>query len=337
MLQITDDRVVFEGVKFIIIDVTDLLPKNKNWPKGSFHIKQPWNGQPAVNGAYYDIKDRKVEVLYLHQTAGSVTEEGFEAVHNTTAFVVRDPAWVQKPNPKTGELEWVWTGRGRGWPGCCYTFYIPWKPLIYRGKIVIFQCNRIDSVTWHSSDNKNSIACVCQGYFKSRYMRSFSPPPGQTGSPNAVQLEALEGFVKEYAIGKLGIKAENVRGHCDSPHPKPTCPGDTIEGFYRSLQNSVAPEPPSPAPPAVPGMLDLQDWKMRQAALAYLGHDLGQTGQQGNGVDGDPGRFTRLAIEAQEEKFGLKKDGYWDDTFDFVLKMYLLALGVSEADLKALM
>jgi len=337
MDTIDPKRIVFETEEIVIVNIADLLPRHKNWPYGANNVIKPWNGKPAVNGRHYKIANRRITKLYNHQTAGSITYEGFEAVLQTTKFMVRDPAWVKKV---INDIEkWVWTGRGRGWPGCCYTFYIPWKPLFYKGKIVIFMCNELEIVSWHSSDNEESIAVVCQGYFKSRHMKSFRPKKGQDGNPNDTQVVALDNFIHKYAIEELGIPNTNIQGHADSPHPKLTCPGDTIESLYRRIQSGKEIELDKPEVlglPSFTGFIELDTWELRQAALVYLGHDLGKYGSKKNGVDGDPGRLTRLAIEATEEMMGLKVDGYWDDTFNFFMQMYLLASATHRDDLEAL-
>lgn len=325
------ERVVFEGTDFIVYDVADLIPRHKNFPHGSNDVLKP-NGKPAVRSAYYKINNRPIEILYCHQTAGSVKVKGFEALINTAAFTIRPPAWNSLGK---------WTGRGRGFPGEPYTYYLAYDPEKNNGKIMILKCWNHDWVTWHSSDNVRSIAIVCQGYFESRHIRTFKPRPGCDGRPSDAQMLALDGFVREYAIGELGIKPSGIRGHADSPRPKPACPGDAIETFYRGIQqNAAMPELEGAYPPALPvlpGMLLLSSWKERQAALVCLGHFIGETGKQNNGVDGDPGDLTRMGIEATEEELGLQIDGYWDDVLDYHVKTQLLVRGIDQSHINGCM
>jgi peptidoglycan hydrolase-like protein with peptidoglycan-binding domain len=227
---------------------------------------------------------------------------------------------------------------GRGWPGGGYTFFLAYAPAQYNGKWVIYQCWPLDWVTWHSSHNKPSVAIALQGYFKSRHMRSFIPKstvPG--GRPSTAQMEALSGFLYEYAIGHLGILPTQIKGHADSPYPKPTCPGDEPEELYRSIQAGRPQqlEAPDFDPHVIdiPGLVELDTWERRQAALVVLGHDLGNFGKLKNGVDGDPGNRTRLAIEATELILGLPVDGYWDDKFDFLVRVLLGSFGKTQADI----
>jgi peptidoglycan hydrolase-like protein with peptidoglycan-binding domain len=325
-------RVRFEGKDFIIYWVGDLLPKHDNFPRGTDVVKP--NGERAIpkDWMFRKIKDREVNTLYVHQTAGAVTYNRLDALINTYSFMTRDPAYT---------ADGKWTGRGRGWPSGSYTFYIPYNPLYNKGRIIIFQCWELDWVTWHSSDNYHSIAIVCQGYFRSRHMHRFLPRKGcDDGKPSAAQYDALEGFIKEYAIAKLGIPRENIKGHCHSPKPKPACPGDDLEAVVLQIQHDVDGVDFGMTGEENPDLaklkLQLADWKERQAALVLLGHDLGPYGPRGNGVDGDPGYMTRMAIEAQEEMFGFEPDGYWDDKFDLRIRQQLDTLLITQDDIDSL-
>ena len=327
-------RIVFTGTQFVLYDVSDMMPRHKNFPHGTDVVKP--NGKRAIpkHWRFKKVPGRKVEILYCHQTAGAVTTEGFEALINTYKFMSRDPGYTD---------EGKWTGRGRGWPSGSYTYYIPFNPIIYQGRVVIFKCWDHDWVTWHSSHNAHSEAIVCQGYFKHRSMKRFRPKKGcPDGKPSELQQKALKSFILEYAMGEMGLAKENIKGHCDSPVPKAACPGDFIEGIYRPINEGLAapqvelPDYDFPMFPPIPGLLELDTWKERQAALVLLGHNLGNYGPKGNGVDGDAGSLTRGAIETEEANLGLKVDGYWDDTFDYHVKVQLLARLKMQEDIDGL-
>jgi hypothetical protein len=336
-------RIEFTGRDFLIYNVSDLMPRHANFPHGT-EVTKP-NGKRAIPASwrYKSVPNRKIDILYSHQTAGAVTTDGFAALINTYNFMQAEPAYT---------ADGKWTGRGRGWPSGCYTYYIPYKPLIDETRAVIFRCWDHDWVTWHSSHNANSIAIVCQGYFRHRTMRRFRARKGcEGGRPSILQSKALQGFYIEYAIAKLGIDPKNIKGHCDSPRPKPACPGDYIEGLYRPINQGLAvargvstspqllelPDVFTPSlPDGIEGMLELDLWEERQAALVLMGHDIGTFGPLKNGVDGDPGYMTRMAIEAEEESLGLQVDGRWDDVFDYHLRMQLLARHKTQDDLNAL-
>jgi len=325
------ERVVFEGTNFYVYDVHDLLPKHRNFPRGAYDVKKP-NGKPAVVGSYKDVHNRDIAKFYFHQSAGNVTRSGLDGLMDEAHFFVRDPAWDDKGR---------WTGRGRGWPGFAYTYYLPYRPLVYNGKYIVFMCNKHETVSWHSGDNYHSEACVLQGYFYSRHIKTFKPKKGQDGHPSKDQMHTLLTFTDEYVIEHLGIDEKQVVGHYMSPHPKPTCPGDDVEYFLDGVQEGIIysgtpDDVEEKVIQKVPGALKLDTWAERQAALVWLGHDLGNYGELGNGVDGDPGNLTRMAIETQEELMMLKVDGYWDDVFDFQIKMLLMALSCTQDDLEML-
>ena len=329
-----DYRTIYEGYDFLVADIECLLPRHKNFPKGSWDVEKPWSRDPAVWGSYYKVSDREVDTLYIHQTAGSVSVGGFEAVRRTAQFSRTPPGWLEKDG------RWLWNGLGRGWPGIGYTYYLPYRPHVHRGKPVIYRCWCHDWVTWHSGDNARSIAIACQGYFKSRHIRRFKPRKGCTGGePSRAQMDALRGFVFEYVIDHLRIDPERVLGHCESPKAKKACPGDTLEEFARAVsRGSATPELPGagPAVSLYANHLRLPSWKERQAALVALGHFIGTTGKKGNGVDGDPGDRTRMAIEMVEESIGLRVDGYWDDTLDYHIKTQLSLDGIGQDEIDEL-
>lgn len=326
-------RIEYVGEQFVIYDISDLIPRHANFPYGT-EVEKP-NGKRAIPASwhYKHVPDRKVDTLYCHQTAGAVTYSGFAAVMNTFAFMQREPGYTTAGK---------WTGRGRGWPAGCYTFYVPYRPWGHEEKVVIFRCWDDDWVTWHSSHNAHAIAIVFQGYFRHRSMRRFHPRKGcLDGKPSFDQRDALDSFIREYAIGLMGLAPQNIKGHCDSPKPKVACPGDDTEKIYRPYNqgiiavDTIEVELPSlvrPLLPEMPGMLELNTWRERQAALVMLGHNIGKYGRKKNGVDGDPGYLTRAAIETEEENLGLTVDGRWDDTIDYHIRIQLLARHKTQAD-----
>lgn len=322
-----EDRLVFGGSDFFIVKVWDLLPRHRNYPGGSYDVFKP-NDRPAVRGSYSDVEDRTIDTFYLHQSGGSVTHKGLEAVFSMAEFFIRDPSW---------DGDGRWTGRGRGWPFFGYTYFVPWVPDVYRGKMIVYQTNPLSRVSWHSGDNRRSVSLVGQGYFKSKHIRSFLPRKGQTGSPSKAQMALFKSFVHEYVLGELVIDASRVYGHADSPKPKKACPGDDLERFcYDVRRHGGYKMLDAPQLTSVPHMIELGSWEERQAALVLLGSFIGTYGPKSNGVDGDPGELTRLAIEAQEAALGLPVDGYWDDTFDHIIKLTLMACGKNEQDIAEL-
>jgi hypothetical protein len=328
-----EERIEFEGEDFVIADIKNLLPIHRNFPHGSYDITKPWNGKPAVTGQYHHVSNREIKKLYCHQTAGSVSSSGFTAPIKTTNFILNDPSWVKKGD------KWVWDGLGRGWPGCPYTYYIPYNPISIRNKVVIFKCWDNDWITWHSGDNMDSISIVCQGYFRSRHIKCFTPKVGCTsGDPSSLQIIALIGFIRQYAIGHLKIDRSSICGHYESPKPKLTCPGDAIEKIIKEIKCGKSISLADYSAPIISPHddIELDTWEERQAALVFLKHNIGHTGRLQNGVDGDPGYLTRAAIECQEGIFGMNADGMWDDAFDYEIKELLFKTGCTYEDIRVL-
>ena len=291
----------FDGSSFAIHNISELLPKHKNFPRGAYTVVKPWNQKPAIRGAYYEDKNRIISKAYVHQTGGSGKPDGISGAIATARFATNDPSWSNKNG------KWLWRGTGRGWPGMPYTFYLPYKPHIRSdGKVIIFQCWDLDWITWHSSDNANSIAIACQGYFNSHHIKNFIPKKScPNGTPSTVQIEVVYAFLQEYVIAHLNIKPNEIRGHSKAPTPKLTCPGLDLEAVIKKVQKANA--------------LDLESWAKRKAALHLLGHFIS-----------DSTYSVRLAIEYQENIYKLKQDGYWDDTFDKEIKKDLAEKGIKQ-------
>lgn len=315
-----DDKIVFEGERFVISDISADLPRHPRYPYGSSVVKP--NGKRAVTGRYRSVPGRTIDTIYFHQTAGAYAP-GRNGVMKTGRFFVTDPAY--SPDGR-------WKGNGRGWPGFAYTWYVCHEPETIAGKYVIYQCNHLDTVSWHTAGrNKTGAGIAFQGYFRTRHIRNFRPFDGTDGEPSEAQLILAEAFWEEYAKGELGLTNRDISGHFEVS--KKTCPGDTLEKFVLfKQQDEDNPERPEPLP-AEQDRLSLDTWKLRQAALVVLGHDLGKYGSQHNGVDGKPGPMTRMAIETEEESMGLRPDGVWDERFENLLKVRLGAEGVGQGDL----
>jgi len=216
------ENVIFEGNFSLIYDISDQLPKHKNYPYGTNAI-DPRSERRAVVGKYYDDEDRSIQKVVFHQTAGSYTP-GFNGVMNTANFFVTDPKYDAKGN---------WLGNGRGWPGFAYTFYVPYEPEMHEGKWIIFQCNPLKRISWHTGNGQNeiSIAICFQGYFYSEHITRYFPRKGHDGHPSQAQIECAEEFWKLYCMEKLKIGDHEIYGHFD--FGKLACPGADLENIVR--------------------------------------------------------------------------------------------------------
>ena len=223
---------VFEGSNFIILDVSDVLPKHANFPHAStakwpgsdkFYVKQ--------GRGYYDVPGRKISHIIAHQTEGGY-EDAWTQLIATASFFVREPGFKQVKDRKTGKLVWGWDGRGRGWPGFAYTWLVPYTPFVVDDKWVIWQCNKLTRVTWHTGDGMNECGggIAFQGYF----LGPDTPTPlkGHDGRPSQAQLDIYLPFWMEYAMPALGSSVLTM--HCE--HGKPGCPGYDLEESTRLIR-----------------------------------------------------------------------------------------------------
>ena len=216
-----------------------------------------------------------------------------------------------------------------------YTYYVPFAPELYRQKHVIYRCWSHDWVSWHSGDNVASLAIVFQGYFRSKHIRAFRALPGTDGKPSAVQYQAFH-YLRQYLSQHYGLRPNTFRGHCESPQAKLNCPGDDLLVLCHSAAFDAVEKGIEMPLIEHKDALSLDSWKERQAALVLFGHNLGATGPKQNGVDGVLGPLTRAAIETTEAQFKLPRDGFWDDRFDSIFKLYLQSRGTTQMDIDAL-
>lgn len=227
-----DEHIVFVGSSFMIYDLSGDLPRHKNFPHGSEAVN-PNTNKRDVRGEYTRINDRKISTIIAHQTAGGYGSAD-KQVFWTGQFFVKDPTWKKNPRfGKPNQLEFLWTGEGRGWPGFAYTWFVPFAPIVWGGgpgnigdHWVIYQCNDLDLVTWHTGDGQNDHGggLAFQGYFLDEDAGVTTPMKGTDGEPSDAQLEILDTFWAEYAQPELG--ATTLTGHWE--HGKLSCPGRTL-------------------------------------------------------------------------------------------------------------
>lgn len=224
----TTAHIVYTGDKILISDISSLLPTHHNYPYGT-DVVNPNTGKRAVTGKYYDVKSRKIEKVYYHQTAGSYTD-GFLGIMNTAQFFTRDPSY------RLVKGKYVWTAQGHGWPGFAYTFYVPFKVPFKNNRLVIYQCNPLSRVTWHTGGgcNENGIGIAFQGYFESRHIHNFHPIKGSDGHPSADQMICANEFFTDYCVNVLKLDNSCISGHFN--HGKLTCPGDDLEELVLQIK-----------------------------------------------------------------------------------------------------
>lgn len=181
-----------------------------------------------------------------------------------------------------------------GAPGLCYTYAI--EP---DGKII--QANDIEDVTWSQATSKPPIpGTMANTHFLGIcVLGDFDGPShdGQDNGPTAEQLKSLEQLVawlqKELSIPQTGLYGHYHFG-------KENCPGKELADF---VENTRARGLETLLP------VEVADW---QSLLVKLGYDLGRSGPKHDGVDGDWGTRSKVAITAFQAKVPVPITGYCD-------------------------
>jgi hypothetical protein len=179
--------VELQGKAVIVDDIADQLPRHptKSWPKRTSAIKS----------------------LTVHHSGGSTKREGLLAAQSDAKFS------TQRDDPETAGLE------GHDWPGCPYTFFVPFKPEIRQGKLVVYRCNADDRRTYHADAWNNESVSVCfQGSFYSTLNHLGIQP---SGWQEAAWKELWPYLAERYSLDAFEAWPHGWRG-------KPSCPGDRI-------------------------------------------------------------------------------------------------------------
>jgi len=162
-----------------------------------------------------------------------------------------------------------------GAPSVCYTFYI-------RRSGDIWMCNDIEDITWSQGngdipgdENLMYLAVVLGGNFNGTgYSQGVN-------EPTLAQMNSLLELIN-YLCVNLGLGYDQVLGHYDVG--KPACPGYTITSIIEALNRD---------PSRTSDNWSIKDW---QYALVRLGYDLGAYGPRKDGVDGDWGTASKVAL-----------------------------------------
>jgi hypothetical protein len=271
---------VFEGRRLVILDARPVI-KQLEATIWKLHKMSP---------KAYSKRSQLISTVVFHQTAGGI-KAGLEGVKNTASFFVRPD------DPKTPGLE------GRGWPGFAYTFYMPFEPeLDEQGRYIGYQTQDEDVVSYHTGGAPNGygVALAFQGNFRSK------GAPNNGGDPSPAQMQVVDEWM-QFFEGRY--ESPKFTGHWE--HGKDTCPGWWLQNWiciYRGEE--PLPEPKSKGLGAGSGAF--ATWLDVQQALHSLGYDLGKYGPNKNGVDGDWGYSSRVALEKFQRDHGLTVTGVLD-------------------------
>jgi hypothetical protein len=251
-------RTVYAGATIQIIDISDELPVHES--------KRYWK------------RKFPPRMVVVHHNAGSVAHRGRKGAEKAGAF------FVATDNPEKEGMQ------GRDWPGFAYHFWAPHAFEVYRGRLVVYQTQKIDVVSYHTP-GKNGIAIsVC---FQGSFAGPFNPASELHPSPDQWRAkDELWGYLRH----ELGLRYSDLYTH--SMFNKPACPGWMLENWVRSVRRQEMQEFDRDHKSKV-------DWREVQQALARLGFN-----QQWN-VDGIPGLQTRIAVERFQRAEGLVVDGVY--------------------------
>lgn len=278
----------------------------------------------------YSKKPGRNKAVFVHHAAGGVLE-GIRAPMRIADYHVADPKWATNPDGSLkyklvgGKKKPVAIGGGKGWPGIAYPFIVPTIPEVRNGKYVVYRCHEDDVWSYHTGSDWNYRAVgVCfAGWFQSRHAKHDSD---KWLKPSDQALAAGTDLILSYLLPRYGLKPTDVKGHFDAG--KPTCPGDFLEQWVRHVRGEHFPDPRqdfvwAPDRPAVPSdnKRSLKTTAEKQQALIELGYDLGASG-----ADGVAGFYTRAAVEAVQENFGLVVDGIWGPRTEAAVREALAAL-----------
>ena len=114
----------------------------------------------------------------------------------------------------------------KGWPGASYHYYIHTDGQVY-------QLNNHEDVTWHDSNNWDSIGIVLHGYFH----------PDYNDKPTSAQLKSLSELLKLLCTQHPEFPASfsDIRGHRE--RWSTACPGNVFHPYvveYREKQGNVS-------------------------------------------------------------------------------------------------
>lgn len=262
---------------------------------------------------YYEVNERAIDSIIVHTSAGP-NKHGVDAPRGIAQWIIRPP--TKDASGKT-------IGGGRGWPGCPYTFVVPYIPDVVDGKFIVYRCWPDSWRTFHTGGRWNShgVGVCFAGSFDSRHAPKWNLTAKD--GPHPTQFEAGKSLVLDYLVQRYSIDIHTgLLGHFDCG--KPTCPGDVLEQWIRETrgENVARVHPEDLHHERARTASDLDEWRERQAALVRLGYDVGKAG-----VDGVYGHDTRSAVEAFQAAEHLVVDGIWGPRTEAAVRSELAKLG----------
>ena len=259
----------------------------------------PWNWRRSAK--YYEVRDRRIDSIFVHQTAGSPKDGGL-ACSALAEWIVSSPRFAERNGKQ------VRTGGGRGFPGVPYTFMVPHRPDVREGKFVVYRMWDDEWVTWHTrGHNKTGVGVAFAGSFATRHSPKFSDR-----HPTDQALAAGEELIDNYLIPRYGLAMSDVRGHFDAG--KPTCPGDALEAWVRRQRGETVSWMDERSGDSDRRPLSTNDQRIE--AMVDLGRD-GFALRTREGF--------RMAVESVQEEAGIVVDGVWGRNTESAVRRLLAA------------
>lgn len=185
--------VEFQGHRIIIVDISGELAQHPQ--------------------KRYGKRTGPVRSVMAHHTGGSTRLTGIEAPKATAQFVVNED------DPEAPGLQ------GRGWPGICYHFFVPFSPEMRDGKIVVYRCAPDELRTYQAGRPWNDW-CVSVG-FQGTFASQFHVCGGEPSEAQTIAWRELVFYLLErYDLDPFELWPHAWAG-------KPSCPGKTITQWLR--------------------------------------------------------------------------------------------------------
>lgn len=179
-----------------------------------------------------------------------------------------------------------------GCPGLCYVFTVEAD-----GKII--QANDLEDITWSQGSQITPLPGTKSNtnYLGICVLGDFDGPSydGKDDQPTKEQLASLDQLVS-WLQDKLGLNRANLFGHYH--FGKANCPGTFLADWLEERREGAEWYP-----------VEIADW---QLALVALGYDLGAYGPDKDGVDGQWGGKSKMALLQFQKDNELPQSGMRD-------------------------
>lgn len=247
-------------------------------------------------GRFYEDFGRKIDRIYVHQTASSPLD-GRDAPEQLARWYVATPRYAQR------DSRMIRVGGGRGFPALGHTFLVPTRPAMHTGKFVVYRLWTDEWVTWHTRrHNRHGVSVAFAGNFATRYA-----PRQSKIDPSTPAISAGEELIRDYLLPRYSLAWDDVSGHFEAG--RPTCPGDVLEAWVRRQRGETV------------GWLSSVG-RLDRRPLETLGQKCDALGALGFG-DGETLENFRTAVESFQAFAGVTIDGVFGQQTERALRARL--------------